>query len=120
MNYLIFIGSTVDPEKAFSNWMARDIGFANQLASQTEQFNLRTFLVDGTVSIEDTFSLVEKHFQLKRELSLTQHYRLMHLLSANIPTINQSIVPGRNKSHIHKGINFDTFALFLGGCLPMT
>jgi hypothetical protein len=54
-----------DPEKAFSNWMARDIGFANQMTSQTIRCNLRSFLVDGTVSIEDTFAMVEKHFQLK-------------------------------------------------------
>lgn len=51
-----------DPEKAFHNWMERDIRFAAQVRHQAEQLKLRALVVDGTKSFEENTALAQNHF----------------------------------------------------------
>ncbi|WP_167954875.1 hypothetical protein [Anaerosporobacter faecicola] len=52
-----------DQEKAFANWMNRDIAFAKDVILQCEQENYPVRIIDGSVSIEETKQAIIKHFQ---------------------------------------------------------
>ncbi|TLS53453.1 hypothetical protein FE782_04060 [Paenibacillus antri] len=54
-----------NPDLAFSNWMARDIGFADEMMRRAERHELASVVVDGARSAEETFDFVTKHFRLK-------------------------------------------------------
>jgi len=54
-----------NPMKAFSNWMSRDIGYANKIAVDTYQLGLTTIKVDGSRSTEQNYETVIKQFKLK-------------------------------------------------------
>lgn len=51
-------------ERAFENWMQRDIKFAEEVARQAK-LNKKNFIVtDGNNSLKDNFKMVEKYFEL--------------------------------------------------------
>ena len=52
------------PQQGFQNWMARDIQFASYVCEQAQQRDLECLVVDGSLTVDETFQLVEAHFQL--------------------------------------------------------
>lgn len=53
-----------DKEKAFMNWMDRDILFANTVRQQSEEIGYKTFINDGKSSIDELVDKVCRHFFL--------------------------------------------------------
>jgi hypothetical protein len=53
-----------DKEKAFMNWMDRDILFANAVRKQCEEMGYKSFINDGTISIEELVKKVCLYFNL--------------------------------------------------------
>ncbi|MBM7551399.1 hypothetical protein [Thalassobacillus pellis] len=53
-----------DPEKAFSNWMKRDMKFAEQISEQANRLSLKEVKVDGSHSIMQNFATIRSHFSL--------------------------------------------------------
>lgn len=51
-----------DEEKAFMNWMDRDILFANTVRQQSEEMGYKTLINDGMSSIEELVKKVCNHF----------------------------------------------------------
>jgi len=54
-----------DPDQAWENWMARDAGFARQVALDAHEHGFALITVDGTASIESNLTIVERHFELR-------------------------------------------------------
>lgn len=54
-----------DPEKAFDNWMTRDILFARRVQKQSLGYNVPCILVDGTMTPDQVYTTVRALFQLK-------------------------------------------------------
>lgn len=52
-----------EPQKAFQNWMERDIKFADWIVNQVKKLNLDLLFVDGSKTIEENATIVAKHFQ---------------------------------------------------------
>ena len=52
-------------EKAFENWMERDVLFAKEVRKQCEQEQYMSIVNDGTYSIEQLADIVAKHFGLE-------------------------------------------------------
>ncbi|MGG1593976.1 zeta toxin family protein [Terribacillus saccharophilus] len=50
-----------DPDLAFSNWMERDSGFAHKVIKDAKDMGLRTFSVDGSFSVDQSYELVKRH-----------------------------------------------------------
>jgi len=53
-----------EPEKAFHNWMERDIRFAQWIEAETRVTHLSSIKVDGNRTIEQNAEAVARHFQL--------------------------------------------------------
>ena len=53
-----------DKEKAFMNWMNRDILFAQDVQKQCEQENYLSIINDESMKIEEIIEIVEKHLGL--------------------------------------------------------
>ncbi len=53
-----------NPEKAFENWMNRDIEYAKRVLGLAKKYNRNHILVDGKESLEENFQRVEGYFQL--------------------------------------------------------
>ena len=53
-----------DPERAFHNWMERDMRFADEVRRQTYSLGLRVLVVDGRQSVKENTTLVQNHFEL--------------------------------------------------------
>lgn len=51
-------------DKAFENWMERDIEFAKEVARQAQQNQRNLIIVDGKKSLEENFNIVEQFFEL--------------------------------------------------------
>ncbi len=58
------VKETSDPQKAFQNWMERDIRFARFVQSEARRRGLRVLVVDGETSIAENTRLVEAHYRL--------------------------------------------------------
>lgn len=54
-----------NPEIAFSNWMNRDIGFAQKISENAEQLGFMTIYVDGSKSIDQNYEYAKNQFKLK-------------------------------------------------------
>lgn len=52
-------------QKAFENWMERDVLFAKEVRKQCEQEQYMSIVNDGTYSIEQLADIVAKHFGLE-------------------------------------------------------
>jgi hypothetical protein len=48
------LAETSEPERAFANWMARDVGFARWLEGQVAEYDMPWLSVDGSLTIEET------------------------------------------------------------------
>lgn len=55
---------TSDPEQAFQNWMARDIGYAEHIAEMARGLGFVVITVDGTATINENAAVVRQHFRL--------------------------------------------------------
>lgn len=55
-----------DPQKAFGNWMERDIRFANEITEMTRLYGRNLIVTDGSKSIKDNFNTVAKFFELSK------------------------------------------------------
>lgn len=53
-----------DKEKAFANWMGRDVLFAKEVQRQCAEENYVSIVNDGSVPVDEMVSMVEKHFGL--------------------------------------------------------
>ncbi len=53
-----------NPEKAFDNWMRRDERFAEWVAAQAGELNLKVLKVDGTRTIEQNATQAARYFGL--------------------------------------------------------
>jgi hypothetical protein len=60
------VATCSDPELAWENWMARDVGFATAVAANARRLRRRILVVDGTRSIEETIDDVAQWFGLSR------------------------------------------------------
>ena len=54
-----------DKEKAFCNWMDRDILFAQEVQRQCQKENYVSVINDGTMEMDELANLVATHFELK-------------------------------------------------------
>jgi 2-phosphoglycerate kinase len=52
------------PERAFQNWMERDIRFATAIKNEVQQHGMSVIVVDGTHSLAENTEIVTQHFQL--------------------------------------------------------
>ncbi len=57
------LAKTSDKEKAWDNWMKRDISAAQSLKKEAEDSGAPWLSVDGTRSIDETVGVILKHFQ---------------------------------------------------------
>jgi len=62
-----------DPERAFRNWMDRDVAFAQWVIKRTTALGLDWMQVDGTRTIAENASLVARHLRLSRHASFEHH-----------------------------------------------
>nr|WP_294486928.1 hypothetical protein [uncultured Anaerosporobacter sp.] len=54
-----------DTQKAFENWMDRDLLFAQEVRHQCQVLNYSSILIDGTIAVDKIVSLVCAHFNLE-------------------------------------------------------
>ena len=54
-----------DKEKAFRNWMDRDVLFAQEVQRQCQKENYVSVINDGTMEMDELVNLVAVHFGLK-------------------------------------------------------
>ena len=54
-----------DKEKAFRNWMDRDVLFAQEVQRQCQEENYVSVVNDGTMEMDELANLVATHFELK-------------------------------------------------------
>ena len=54
-----------DKEKAFSNWMNRDILFAQEVQMQCSEEQYLSVINDGSIEIDELVDLVVSHFGLR-------------------------------------------------------
>mgnify|MGYP001025625257 CR=1 FL=1 len=59
-----FLEGCKDQEKAFSNWMDRDLLFAQEVRKQCEQEQYVSVINDGSMKTEEYVSLAARHFGL--------------------------------------------------------
>ena len=62
-----------DPERAFQNWMERDVAFAQWVIKRTSALGLEWMQVDGTRTIAENASLVARHLRLSDCASFEHH-----------------------------------------------
>lgn len=61
------LGECSDKEKAFDNWMNRDVLFAKTARQQCEEIGYESIINNGEKSVEEMIDKVTKHFGLKVE-----------------------------------------------------
>jgi 2-phosphoglycerate kinase len=54
-----------DPQSAFSNWMNRDIGFAQEVIEKAGQLGLVTIQIDERLSIDQQYEMLTRQFRLR-------------------------------------------------------
>lgn len=59
-----YLLSSSDKEKAFRNWMDRDVLFAQSAIKQAGEVGYATLVVDGTNNIDENLLFIEKCFKL--------------------------------------------------------
>lgn len=59
-----YLADSTEPNKAYDNWMARDIEFAKIVNQQAIDYGMKVIVVDGKVSIDENYKIVESHFNL--------------------------------------------------------
>jgi len=59
-----YLSSCSDKEKAFNNWMERDVLFALSVLKQANEKGYATLVVDGNKGINENLLFVEKCFEL--------------------------------------------------------
>lgn len=60
-----FLEGCSDKEKAFANWMDRDVQFAQEVRRQCQEMNYSSILIDGTIAIDQIVSMVCASFGLE-------------------------------------------------------
>lgn len=58
------LGSCADKEKAFDNWMQRDILFAEDMRSLCFEYGYKSIENDGAISIDNLVKQIAEHFGL--------------------------------------------------------
>jgi hypothetical protein len=58
------VKACTNPERAFRNWMQRDIRFARFAHQQAQQRGASVLVVNGAHSLAENISIVERHFRL--------------------------------------------------------
>jgi hypothetical protein len=58
------LAESADPQQAFANWMARDVGFAETVAAQAWARGYPVISVDGRASLEENAAAVAAHYGL--------------------------------------------------------
>ena len=53
-----------DPERAYRNWMDRDVAFARWVGTQTQELGLKLMEVDDGRTITENAKMVAEYFQL--------------------------------------------------------
>ena len=53
-----YLSSCSDKEKAFNNWMERDVLFALSVLNQAKEIGYTTLVVDGSKNIEENFQII--------------------------------------------------------------
>jgi len=56
------LSKTSDPERAWANWMARDVAGARALERTLSEFHVPWVLVDGKRSVDESVNLICNHF----------------------------------------------------------
>lgn len=51
-----------DPPLAFSNWMKRDMMFANEISKSAKELDLIVLSVDGSKTMDENHEITRKHF----------------------------------------------------------
>ena len=59
-----YLSSCSDKDKAFNNWMERDVLFALSVLKQAKEKGYPTLIVDGTKDINENLLFIEKCFNL--------------------------------------------------------
>jgi 2-phosphoglycerate kinase len=59
-----YLSGCTDPERAFANWMERDVLFAERVKKYATTQGLNVITTDGSTSIEETYSLLKVMFGL--------------------------------------------------------
>jgi hypothetical protein len=59
-----YLAGCPDPERAFANWMRRDVIFADYVARTARQRGGAVLVVDGSAAVEGIAELVGRHFGL--------------------------------------------------------
>ena len=54
-----------DMERAFSNWMSRDIIFAKDVQKQCHEEGYFSVINDGSMKVDELVDIVSAHFELK-------------------------------------------------------
>lgn len=60
-----------DPDRAFKNWMDRDVAFARWVAGEARQHGFHVIVNDGSSTVEDNIAWVARYFNLYGESHLT-------------------------------------------------
>ncbi len=68
------LAKTSDPDKAWANWMERDVRAAQRLRIQVQQEKLPWLSVDGTISLEETINRVIGNFESTSTYNQSQHH----------------------------------------------
>jgi len=59
-----YLSSCSDWEKAFENWMLRDIDYASIIRNEAKSMEYMALEVDGAIGIEEVYQLVKKGFSM--------------------------------------------------------
>jgi len=59
-----YLSSCTDWEKAFENWMLRDIDYAKIVRKKAIELDYSVLEIDGGLSIEDVYKQIKEHFVL--------------------------------------------------------
>jgi len=60
-----YLKKTSDPEKAYLNWMKRDMLLTEYMLNEATRLGLQTMIMDGTKDINENVDIVEKAIGLK-------------------------------------------------------
>lgn len=63
-----YLSSCTDWEKAYENWMQRDIDYATIVRKKAIELEYSTLEIDGKVGVEDVYKLIKKEFCLDTDL----------------------------------------------------
>jgi hypothetical protein len=58
------LGECEDPERAYRNWMDRDVAFGLWVREQASELDLEVLEVSGQRTIESNAEIVARHFGL--------------------------------------------------------